>query len=179
MVASEVARAAGIHTSQLFRWRQQLCERAQFPAAFNPVAGRIRAGAGIARTDAGESWRHRHRVCYRRPDADHRRGRCFDVAALVCPLSTCRTIRSRPRGVSRAFLCMFIRDAKSNGGRSAFYDLPSALPIVSCFKASARRSGDQRKKRSGKLATRKQSAKRASAWRDDPAATKKRLTPSE
>ena len=24
-VASEVARAAGIHTSQLFRWRQELC----------------------------------------------------------------------------------------------------------------------------------------------------------
>ena len=37
-VASEVARAAGIHASQLFRWRQQLCERAQVPAAFNPVA---------------------------------------------------------------------------------------------------------------------------------------------
>jgi transposase len=37
-VASEVARAAGIHTSQLFRWRRQLCERAQTPAAFNPVA---------------------------------------------------------------------------------------------------------------------------------------------
>ena len=37
-VASEVARAAGIHTSQLFRWRQQLCERVQIPAAFNPVA---------------------------------------------------------------------------------------------------------------------------------------------
>ena len=36
--ASEVARAAGIHTSQLFRWRQQLCERAQVPAALNPVA---------------------------------------------------------------------------------------------------------------------------------------------
>jgi transposase len=32
------ARAAGIHTSQLFRWRQQLCERSQVPAAFNPVA---------------------------------------------------------------------------------------------------------------------------------------------
>ena len=31
-VASEVARAAGIHTSQLFRWRQQLS------VAFNPVA---------------------------------------------------------------------------------------------------------------------------------------------
>lgn len=37
-VASEIARAAGIHTSQLFRWRQQLCERAQIPVAFNPVA---------------------------------------------------------------------------------------------------------------------------------------------
>src|SRR4029077_16577354 len=36
--ASEVARAAGIHVSQLFRWRQQLCERSQVPAAFNPVA---------------------------------------------------------------------------------------------------------------------------------------------
>src|SRR5262249_6210807 len=31
------------------------------------------------------------------------------TASGVCPLSTCRTIRSRPRGVSRAFLCMFIR----------------------------------------------------------------------
>jgi transposase len=37
-VASEVARAAGIHTSQLFRWRQRLCERAQIPAAFTPAA---------------------------------------------------------------------------------------------------------------------------------------------
>ena len=44
-VASEVARAAGIHTSQLFRWRQQLCERAQIPAAFNPVAVTPEPGA--------------------------------------------------------------------------------------------------------------------------------------
>jgi transposase len=36
-VASEVARAAGIHASQLFRWRQELCERAPMLAAFNPV----------------------------------------------------------------------------------------------------------------------------------------------
>src|SRR6266446_9366038 len=36
--ASEVARAAGIHVSQLFRWRQQLCERLQIPVAFNSVA---------------------------------------------------------------------------------------------------------------------------------------------
>jgi transposase len=37
-VASEVARAAGIHTSQLFRWRQQLCGRARETAGFSPVA---------------------------------------------------------------------------------------------------------------------------------------------
>ena len=38
VVASEVAREAGIHTSQLFRWRQQLCERTPAPVAFNAVA---------------------------------------------------------------------------------------------------------------------------------------------
>ena len=37
-VASEVARAAGIHSSQLFHWRRQLCERVQIPAVFHPVA---------------------------------------------------------------------------------------------------------------------------------------------
>lgn len=37
-IASEVARAAGIHSSQLFRWRQELCERSQIPAAFTAVA---------------------------------------------------------------------------------------------------------------------------------------------
>jgi transposase len=36
-VASEVPGAAGIHNSQLFRWRQQLCERAEIPA-FTAVA---------------------------------------------------------------------------------------------------------------------------------------------
>ena len=44
-IACEVARAAGIHTSQLFRWRQQLCERAQIPAVFNPVTVAPEAGA--------------------------------------------------------------------------------------------------------------------------------------
>jgi transposase len=44
-VASEVARAAGIHSSQLFRWRQQLCERVQIPAVFNPVAVTAETGA--------------------------------------------------------------------------------------------------------------------------------------
>jgi transposase len=37
-VASEVAREAGIHASQLFRWRQQLCKQTLTPAAFHPVA---------------------------------------------------------------------------------------------------------------------------------------------
>lgn len=38
-IASEVARAAGIHTSQLFRWRQQLCGPAPSASAgFSPVA---------------------------------------------------------------------------------------------------------------------------------------------
>ena len=44
-VASEVARAAGIHTSQLFRWRQELCLPAR-PPAFSPVA--VLAEPGVA-----------------------------------------------------------------------------------------------------------------------------------
>jgi transposase-like protein len=36
-VASEVAREAGIHTSQLFRSRRELCERAAAQVAFQPV----------------------------------------------------------------------------------------------------------------------------------------------
>jgi transposase len=37
-VASEVARAAGIHTSQLFRWRQQFCGPPQSTPTFTPVS---------------------------------------------------------------------------------------------------------------------------------------------
>jgi transposase len=37
-VASEVARAAGIFPSQLFRWRQQLCAVAPAAPVFSPVA---------------------------------------------------------------------------------------------------------------------------------------------
>lgn len=36
-VASEVARAAGIHTSHLVRWRRSPCERTQILAVFNSV----------------------------------------------------------------------------------------------------------------------------------------------
>jgi len=33
VTASDVARAAGIHVSQLFRWRKQLCDRVEHPQA--------------------------------------------------------------------------------------------------------------------------------------------------
>ena len=49
--ASEIARGAGIHASQLFRWRKELC--AVSPAAeagFLPV---VTGDAGDARSDAG------------------------------------------------------------------------------------------------------------------------------
>jgi transposase len=45
-----VARAAGIDTSQLFRWRRQLCGPAQSPAVFSPVA--ITAGPEAVLTAA-------------------------------------------------------------------------------------------------------------------------------
>ncbi len=36
-IASEVARTAGIHASQLFRWRQQLCGSARAAPAVSSV----------------------------------------------------------------------------------------------------------------------------------------------
>jgi transposase len=49
-VASEVARAAGIHTTQLFRWRQQLCKPGRCEPeplpAFNAVALVAEPGPG-------------------------------------------------------------------------------------------------------------------------------------
>jgi transposase len=47
-VASEVARAAGIHASQLFRWRQELCDRAGTAPVFAPVAIAPGPGATLA-----------------------------------------------------------------------------------------------------------------------------------
>src|SRR6188474_772301 len=39
VVASEVARAAGIHVSQLFRWRQQHCNRGAEPSCAAVTVG--------------------------------------------------------------------------------------------------------------------------------------------
>ena len=75
-VASEVARAAGIYASQLFRWRRQLCEPTQIPGV-QSGRGYARAGSSVA-VIAREGRRHRDRVCQRRADADFRAGRCFD-----------------------------------------------------------------------------------------------------
>jgi len=47
-VASEVARSAGIHASQLFRWRQELCDRARAGPVFSPVAIAPGPGATLA-----------------------------------------------------------------------------------------------------------------------------------
>jgi transposase len=47
-VASEVARAAGVHASQLFRWRQQLCDRVRAAPGFAPVAIAPGPGAPFA-----------------------------------------------------------------------------------------------------------------------------------
>lgn len=54
VVASDVARAAGIHVSQLFRWRRQLCERAPAAPGFAAVTiapdGRPAPAAGSPAT---------------------------------------------------------------------------------------------------------------------------------
>jgi transposase len=47
-VASEVARAAGIHVSQLFRWRQELCGRRRAASGFTAVS--IVPETGVAAT---------------------------------------------------------------------------------------------------------------------------------
>jgi transposase len=45
-VASEVAREAGIHASQLFRWRQELCGPAPAEPVFSALAIAPLTGAG-------------------------------------------------------------------------------------------------------------------------------------
>jgi transposase len=60
-IASEVARAAGIQPSQLFRWRQQLCERTQTLAVFNAVTVTPEAGAPSSPSAALELAPAKHR----------------------------------------------------------------------------------------------------------------------
>jgi transposase-like protein len=77
-VASEVAREAGIHSSQLFRWRQQLSnERLCLPHSPVTIAPEPEI-AVLPPPRLGDGRYGRDRVCGRRPDADHRSGRCLD-----------------------------------------------------------------------------------------------------
>jgi transposase len=47
--ASEIARSAGLHVSQLFRWRKQLCERLlPVPPSFLPVTVDARQAEPVA-----------------------------------------------------------------------------------------------------------------------------------
>jgi transposase len=47
-IASEVARAAGIHTSQLYRWRRNLCDRATSTFAAVTIAPAVPSPAASA-----------------------------------------------------------------------------------------------------------------------------------
>jgi transposase len=53
-VASEVARAAGVHASQLFRWRQELCVPAS-PPVFSAVAVVPEPAAASSATPVAET----------------------------------------------------------------------------------------------------------------------------
>ncbi|MFL9826078.1 IS66-like element accessory protein TnpA [Rhodoplanes sp. SY1] len=55
-VASDVARAAGIHASQLFRWRQQLCEPGpdRSAAATAPAFAAVTVATDLAATAAAQ-----------------------------------------------------------------------------------------------------------------------------
>jgi transposase len=48
---SALARAAGIHPSQLYGWRRQLCDRRKSPASFTPV--RVAGSASMALPASG------------------------------------------------------------------------------------------------------------------------------
>jgi transposase-like protein len=98
-IASEVARAAAIHSSQLFRWRQQLCERSQVPAAFNSVAITPAPEATPLPPATERAGVIEIEVCNWRSDADHRSGRCANVGGAdegagegqAAPMIGCRS----------------------------------------------------------------------------------------
>jgi transposase len=58
-VASEVARAAGIYPSQLFRWRQELCGPARETPAFSPVAVMPAPGSSMIEVELASGARMR------------------------------------------------------------------------------------------------------------------------
>ena len=86
-VASEVARAAGIHTSQLFWWRQELCRSAQGGAESAPTFSAVTIAPALPEPAAIPTpavpappveQRGGDRVCERGADADRGRSRSVD-----------------------------------------------------------------------------------------------------
>ena len=59
-VASEVARAAGIHTSQLFWWRQELCRSAQGGAESAPTFSAVTIAPALPEPAASSPPHVRH-----------------------------------------------------------------------------------------------------------------------
>ena len=51
VTVSEVSQAAGVHSSQLFRWRKQLCRRSE-PSAPHLVPVKIAPAAGVSEKTA-------------------------------------------------------------------------------------------------------------------------------
>jgi len=72
-VVSALAREAGLHPSQLYKWRRQLCTRQVAVSGFVPVQI-MDAATGVQ--IAGAGGRDRDRTRRRNACADHRRGRC-------------------------------------------------------------------------------------------------------
>lgn len=61
VTASEVARSAGIHVSQLFRWRKELCERVDVGVTQLVPVGIVPVGAAPAIEATASSGRHRRK----------------------------------------------------------------------------------------------------------------------
>jgi transposase len=89
VTVSEVAQAAGVHSSQLFRWRKELCRRSE-PGASHLVPVKIAPPPGVSEQTA------------QRPSAASPRrgvieielggGRCVRVDRDVDPEALCRVL---------------------------------------------------------------------------------------
>ena len=90
MTVSEVSQAAGIHSSQLFRWRKELCRRSE-PSAPQLVPVRIAPAAGVSEKTAdlppSEPLPRRGMI-----EIDLGGGRCVRVDRDVDPEALCRVL---------------------------------------------------------------------------------------
>ncbi|TPN31334.1 transposase [Mesorhizobium sp. B2-3-3] len=88
VTASEVARSAGIHVNQLFRWRKDLCGGSDagtsqlVPVAIVPAEGSAAGDGNVAatRAPASEEWHHQDRTRRWPSCSGRRRRRCRRTA---------------------------------------------------------------------------------------------------